>query len=297
MIAITKTLEKSVSDLYLAYIYRIKYKDEYEREDQVKRDDSCDYLFCRTAVAPDFKNHKFNDKLQESIDLTKREKDKTLRFGLLPLIPIQDQQERDVIYLSGASGGGKTYLLNSIIEFYKARYPNNKVYFITKNNWRQDRSLNKDLYHFVDVEKFIEKYEDEKNVEEFLKDEDKKYSNSFYVFDDIGALEAIGKTAVKTCWSIINIILENKRKAGISIAVISHVPTNYKQTSLLIRETKKYIVFPSSLQVRSDRFLASYLGLSSDQLKVIVNEKGTKWVCIDIPKRAVITQRKMYFLE
>lgn len=281
-----KIKQEEMSD-YIAVAYKINFKDKYEREHEVKRDEDTPYVFLRTAYYFDNKDHR-----RKEIVLSPE-----FRFELLPYLPLKTEEERSVFYISGASGKGKTYLLNNIIKYYKQFFPENKVYFITKNNWKVDRSLNQDYYKFIDPEDLIKNFSTPEAKDRFLLDPKKVFNNSFFIFDDIGALK-VDKQSMDTIWFIIDAILENKRKSQISIAIISHVPTDYKRTALLIREIKQYIIFPQNMQVKSDRLLKAYLGLEANQLNKIVNDdrKISLWLSIDIQKRVVLTQRSAYFL-
>ena len=289
MITATKTINMKESKDYFCTIYKIKYADEYQREWEVIKDFSEQNppVFVRTA-------YKFDDPTRcvKSIEL-----DDDYRILPLPYIPLKSEQERNTIYIAGASGKGKSYLINEICQMYHALFPDNKLYFFTKNDWKNDRSLNKKIYQFIDVGKFIEYYSEEEKLEEFLLTED--YNNSFFIFDDIAALEKISKEAAHTLQTIIDIILENKRKAQISIAILSHVPTNYKKTALLIREMKQYYLFPSVLQAKSDRILNAYLGLRRKEIDKIVEDDSTDttWLCVDNERRIIFTQKKIYFLN
>ena len=289
MITATKQINVNESCEYFAKMYGINYANKYKREDEIRIDDTVPNLYLRMS-------YPFDDETKTHNSITLSE---NYRFTPLPYMPLKTQQERSTIYISGASGSGKSWLINSIIKEYKQHYPNNTVYYITKNNWKTDRSLEpKSMYRFVDVNKFIQYYSNEKNIEEFLLDKNKKYHNSFFVFDDIAALEKISKIHANTLQLIIDIILENKRKASISIAILSHVPSNYKQTALLIREMKQYIFFPGNLQTKSDRILNTYLGLNSKEIEKMINNESkiSKWCLIDNDRRLVLTQRSCYML-
>ena len=289
MLTATSKINMQESKDYFCTIYKIKYNDKYKREWEVKKDfsETNPPVFVRTAYDFDDKS-----KCVKSIEL-----DDEYRILPLPYIPLKSEQERSTIYISGASGKGKSYLINEISEMYHALFPNNKLYFFTKNDWTEDRSLNKDLYEFVDVDKFIEHYRTADMLKQFLLT--KEFNNSFFIFDDIGALEKISKEAAHTLQTVIDIILENKRKAKVSIAILSHIPTNYKKTSLLIREMKQYYLFPGNLQAKSDRIIDTYLGLSKKEIERIVDEDSvdTTWLCVDNERRIIFTQRQIYFLK
>ena len=286
----TKTIIREESKDYFAKCFKIKFKDKYKRENETSIDQSFTPSYVRLAYDFDKK-----EKVLESIKL-----DEEYRFLPLPYIPLASEEERSCIYICGASGLGKSYLVNEICLEYRKQFPTNKIYYITKNNASHDRSLSpKEMYTFVNVNNFIKHYSVEANVNEFLLDSKKAFHNSMFIFDDVASLEKVNKDASKVMNTMIDIILENKRKSKISICVISHVSTNYKQTRLMIAEMKSYICFPSTLQCSSDRILQHYLGLSQSEIDRIVQDdsKNTTWLMIDNVRRLVLTQREIYFLK
>ena len=263
---------------YFSMVYKIKYKDEKKHEDETEilPDDP---LFVR-------KSFSHEEPMFEKLDL----KD-DLRLMILPHINRKGEEQRSCVYICGASGSGKSYLVNKYAElYYDLNKEKNKVFYFTLNNVDKDRSLSKSLYKIINVEKFIEHYSDEEEMNKFIKDSP-EYDNSLLIMDDIGAIH--DKADAKVMWDFINVILENKRKNNISIVVISHISTDYRRTALIIRETSQYIVYPQNIQVRSDRLMKSYLGLSKPQLDYIINLKNSLWCCIDCKRRLMITQREI----
>lgn len=276
---ICEKFKKEDLPYYIAIAYKINYKDDKMHEDEITLDDKEKPIFIRQKFP------------KEQNSFEEIETDDDMRLMFMPKICREDEQQRAVVYISGASGEGKSYLMNMYADLYHQYYPQNKIFYFTKNNASKDRSLDREKYTIIDVEKFLEKYSDEDEFDKFITD-GKEWDNSLMIFDDIGALEK-DKKADKIMWSFINILLENKRKNGINILIISHIPTNFKKTMLLIRETTTYVCFPSNLQVKSDRFLKSYLGLTKDQLEYIVSIKNSKWCGIDCKKRILITSREI----
>lgn len=277
--------KKEMISYYFAIIYKIFYKDKFKHEDEITIDMNNDPYFVRIAFNFDEDRNKVND-LKVNDDH---------RIMFLPQMNRKGEEERDVLYISASSGSGKSYLVNQFAEVYNIEKENkNKIFFLTSNNHEKDKSLSQDIYNFINVDEFLDYYSDDENMKTFIKD-GSEFDNSLIIFDDIGAIN--DKDKVKTLWHFINIILENKRKNCISICVISHVPTDYKKTSILIRETKKYIVFPKNLQVNSDRFLKTYLGLSKSQITFITDLQNTKWCAVDVGRKLLITQRQIKSLS
>jgi len=93
---------------------------------------------------------------------------------LLPELFREDDQNREVLYINGASGMGKSWLINSFAKIYHVYYPENKIYFLTMNDFEADRSLDHSLYTKVDMNQFLEQMDSksesgETGLEEFSK--------------------------------------------------------------------------------------------------------------------------------
>lgn len=281
-------IDFNISSAYFAWSYHVSYKDKYKFENEVINDPTKPIYFWRNAFEDEDKTR---DNIYDSIEL-----ENNMRFLPLPYLPRKTQEERSVFYICGAAGEGKSYLINKICESYNYFYPNNKIYFITSNNYKLDRSLNQSLYTFLNINSFIDLYSDPDMVMEFSKTTE--FNNSFFVFDDIGVIEHDKKKS-KVVWAIIDTILENKRKNKISIAVISHNGCNYKQTKIIINEIKNYIVYPATKQVMSDRILNDKLGLKKREIDYIVNKSHltSQWCSIDSKRRILLTQRVIKYLD
>lgn len=208
---------------------------------------------------------------------------------ILPKITRVDEQDRSCIYISGASGNGKSFLVNSISKLYHNFYPQNKLFFLTTNNFLEDRSLTHSIYKPIKMDIFIDTLEEKS--EEWS--HTPYFKNCLMIYDDIGALK--NPKQEKTLWKYIDMTLENHRKFSTSIIVISHISTNYRQTALITRESSWYCVFPQNLQVKSDRMLHHYLGLNKKQIDRICGSKS-RWVAIGCKEKVIITQDEIYSL-
>lgn len=217
------------------------------------------------------------------------------RFMMLPTLNRPDEEERDVLYLSASAGSGKSYLVNQFAEIYNKLYPDRKIYFLTTNNFEKDKSLNHRLYKPIDITKFLTQLQG--NLMSVSENPPKEFQKSLWIFDDIGTI-ASNKHLQKVCWNFIDVMLENYRKYLVSICICSHIPTDYVRTRCLVRESKQYIVFPSNLQVRSDRFLKDYLGLNREQVHIITDEMDdSRWVAVFCKKKFVMSQYQMRSLK
>jgi hypothetical protein len=210
-----------------------------------------------------------------------------MRFMFLPN---RKPGERDVIYASGQAGAGKSYLMDAFSVIYHRLFPKHRILFFSKNDFHGDISLTHDIYRPINLDKFTEELEHTDFAEGH------QFKNSLIVMDDIGAIRK-EKNKEKSLWLFIDMVLENMRKKNVSIYIISHVPTNYKQTAVLIREVHHYIVYPMAQQVSSDRMLSKYLGLNSRAINRIVNEHDSRWVDIDCRRKLILTDNRISTIE
>jgi ABC-type lipoprotein export system ATPase subunit len=285
-LVITDKIDYDLINDYVAMIYKVIFKTEHERENELTIDFNAPVKYVRFVNKVDIK---YGKHIINNITLDNNE-----RLMLFPYFPRNGEEERSMLYLTGSSGSGKTYFVNAYCQIYEKFYKGkNKLFFLTMNNWKVDKSLDKEIYEFVDMNKFINYFKDEENIKEFATSTN--FDNSLFVFDDIGSLDKKEEAVV---WRIINIILEFKRKNKISCIIISHQATLGHLSKKLIPEIKNYVIFPKNLQVKSNRLLKTYLGLDTKQLYKIVEEdyKKSVWVSIDTQRRIVITQHEAYFL-
>lgn len=165
---------------------------------------------------------------------------------------------------------------------------------------KEDVSLTHSLYKEININEFLDKLseEDEDGItglEKFSKTHDVK--KCMFIFDDIAVIK-VDKKKEKMLWLFIDMVLENKRKAEISICVISHISCNYRQTALITREAKNYVFSAKNMQSTSDRMLKSYMGISGKQLKFIMDHlDDSRWVSINTSTKTVISEFVVYSLK
>jgi chromosomal replication initiation ATPase DnaA len=115
-------------------------------------------------------------------------------FETIQQIP-NKQQERQILYITGASGSGKSYYTQLYCSEYKKLYPKNEIYLFSSIN--EDSSIDKikGLQRFILDDAFLK---EEITAEDF--------KNSMVIFDDT---DVISNKALKfKINSILNILLE-----------------------------------------------------------------------------------------
>jgi len=185
------------------------------------------------------------------------------------LIPIgSDPTGRFVMYVSGGSGSGKSYLMSQVARQYRKLNPDNSIF----------------LFSFVDHDKNYD------NIDNFYKiplnkkflDQDidwSEFENSLLLFDDYDS--TFDKTLKGKIEFMLNHLLVQGRHLKASIAMTSHTNTDYKRTRLILAESTHIVIYPQSSSQKSLRYLLeNYTNLSIPKIKDIVKTKNSRFVCI-----------------
>lgn len=214
-------------------------------------------------------------------------------FKLLPMLQIDEEnQQRTICVLYGSSGSGKSYLANKIAMLYKQLYRRNKIYFISNNDYKNDKALTHEIYTFINLDKLMEHYESDDALEDFKNNDD--YANSLIVFDDIDLEENIPRK--KIFFNFLDIILKFKRKKMINVIYTTHAISDYKYTRTLINEQNMYVSFNTDLRNRSNNIYTTYLKLTGDEISRITNNEKSRWTAINTRMKLVITESEIYRL-
>ena len=205
--------------------------------------------------------------------------------------PIPSTGERDITQANAQSGAGKSYLMDEYCQYFKILHPNKKIHIFTTNDFKGDVSLTHQLYNPIPLKEFIENlYE----TDDWTKGD--MFKDSLLVFDDFQGGND-DKDFEKKVYHFITMIVENMRKKNVFLYLITHRATNYRLTSSIIPELQRYIVYPQSQQVCSDRILNHYLGLKKIDVRRIVNEEDSRWVMVDCRRKCILTEHSVEVLN
>ena len=228
---------------------------------------------CLLSVEPDDK--KVINFMKE-IKLTDNRK-----FQIIPDI----SQARNIHYISGASGSGKSYWTRFYADQYRKLYPKRSIFLIS--------SLTEDTS--------IDKIKDLKRIKltpEFLNDtiEAEDFADSLVIFDDCEAIQ--DKYMLRKIQGILNQLLTIGRHHNISVCNLTHSACAGQSTKLILNEAHNICIFPHGLGGRSLKYLLQeYLGLDKNQVKKLKNLKS-RWVCIykSYPM-VIISEKEAYVLN
>ena len=191
-------------------------------------------------------------------DITTVHKEIKLPLGqTFQMIPTD--KERDIIYITGQSGSGKSYFTKMYVEEYNRKFKNkNNIY----------------LFSAIDDDESIDSIKNLKRVNikdpEFLEEsiELDDLKNSMCIFDDVDTITS--KHIRAKVYSILNMILQTGRHANISVVYTSHICCAGAETKLILSEAHAVVIFPKTMGNRSLKYLCdSYFGMDKHQIQKI----------------------------
>jgi hypothetical protein len=190
------------------------------------------------------------------------------------ILPTNEKKARDLFYICGPSGSGKSYVARSIAEEFHKLHPDSAIYLISK--LEQDSTLDKLKYLIkLDPKKLVEK-----PITEL-----KMLEGSLVIFDDI---ENFDKETDKAIQNLVNQISSTGRHnstgahegRGVSMIYITHLLSDYKRTRLVLMEATHYVLYPQSTGAHALTYmLKTYLGMDTKEA-LALRKAGSRWVCI-----------------
>lgn len=184
--------------------------------------------------------------------------------GLFELLPTTDPKKREVWYIAGQSGSGKSYVAKGLAAFYKKLFPERNVYLISK--------LDKD--DTLDALKFLKRL----SIRSFMDDypELDEFTDCMVIFDDFDTLD---KDAYKVVHKLIEDLAIMGRHTNTTMLILSHFLTNYKATRLILSEATHIVVYPMSTSYHALRHLIrGYVGVDEADLSRH-RLLGSRWLC------------------
>ena len=183
-------------------------------------------------------------------------------FQLIP----NTEQERQILYITGSSGSGKSYFTKKYCKEFARVFPKRPIYLIS--SVEKDESVDdiKNLKRLkLKSKEFLE--------EEFVIDD---FKDCLVIFDDTDCITD-KKLRLKVN-SILGMILETGRHTNTYCIYTSHLATAGNDTKRILNESHSITFFPKTMGGRMMKYLCeNYLGLDKNEIKHIK----------DIPSRSI----------
>jgi hypothetical protein len=187
------------------------------------------------------------------------------------ILPSTDPNKRDVFYIAGKSGSGKSYISAQIIENYHKLNPERPLYLISK--LEEDETIDKVKAPLkrIPVEKFVEVF----NINAF--------NNCLIFFDDYDTLPDKLSKSIQEIIKDIAIMgrKHNEDQGNITMLLATHYLTNYSKTRLILNEATHFIIYPQNTSHYQLKYLLqNYVGLDEKETKRL--KRLGRWICFKV---------------
>jgi hypothetical protein len=185
------------------------------------------------------------------------------------LIVDPNPQLRQVYYVAGKSGSGKSWIARQLAESYHRFFPSRHIYLFSQ--LKEDDTLDsmkksEGKPTRIPLESFLDTPPD---VEEAV--------DALSIFDDYDTVEGDVGKVLRTFIDEIATMGRHKRA---SMICASHHLTNYSRTRLILSETTHFVVFPQATgKKRLQYLLEAYASMDREEIEGLYGIQS-RWVCI-----------------
>ena len=197
---------------------------------------------------------------------------------------IPDNKERNILYVTGASGSGKSYYSTDFLKQYIKKHPRNDVFLFSSVG--EDKVL--------DAVKKLKRFKiyDADFVNEEFSVED--FKDTLLIFDDVDCIS--DKRVLKKVYEILDKALVTGRHSGTSVVYTTHTACNGSKTKLILTESHSITFFMNGMNGRSSKYLLDgYLGLDKKQIQELKKIKSRWTTVIKSFPQLILTQRQLIF--
>ena len=198
-----------------------------------------------------------------------------------PIIPLPNK-ERELLYICGKSGSGKSTVAAEYIRMFNKMFPDRLVILITKE---EDQAFNGLKTKRCKLDILTEDPLELENLED----------NCLVLFDDVEGMT--NKKLYKNVTNLMKEIIESGRKKNIYCIITSHLINDHHRTRSVINELHKVVLFPAGSSAgHIDYFLDKHMGLTKEQIKKIHKTKGRYVLISNTVPQYVLSSKSIYLL-
>lgn len=187
------------------------------------------------------------------------------------LIPVPDITKRQILYIAGPSGAGKTTMISHYIDTFKKVFKNTPIIIFSRK--KSDPALdNKNIWWFPIDERIIE---DPIDITQEIK------GGALIIFDDCATIQ--DDKLRKSVSKLMADILEVGRQYNIYCIITSHLinPNERKDGRIIFNELDNLVIFPKSgNKYQMNYALNKYFGFDKKIIERILN-LNSRWVLIN----------------
>lgn len=202
------------------------------------------------------------------------------------LIPRHDG-ERELIYITGSSGCGKTTFIKNYCELYHTIYPKAPIYLFSEK--LEDPS--------IDSLKFINRIIIDENISEIAEIPLESYShNTMLLFDDYDDLQ---KQYLIPIQNLISRVLKLGRQYKISALIVSHLINPIKNREFnrhILLECEKIVFYKNDNTYGNKYYLKTYGGLDNKQINKVLCKDTRYIIFYNRYPNYFITKKEIFFI-
>jgi hypothetical protein len=236
-------------------------------------------------------------------------------IGHLELIPRSGKvkgHENDILYITGSSGAGKTYVARTFACNYHRVFPKNRIYYFTMSDEsklpdsekifmakiRDNEIRYNEWLHLI-------RYHVDKTLLNKKFDLEKDFANSLVIFDDFLYFQTENKKDNETLMNylvgLLTKIMNLGRKIRVSCVITSHLIYEQRHPDLyrnIFGETHKFIWGSNHINERQlDYALKTHFGLSKSEVKKARRfDPNSHYVCFSKYPRYLQSENKLELL-
>lgn len=176
-------------------------------------------------------------------------------------------KERELIYIFGVSGSGKSYFTKMYSKLYKKVNKKNEIFVISCVE--NDPSFEGMKYTHIPLD-----------MEILEKIDLNTFQDSLVIFDDCDTPK--DKVMMKFIDAMKDDIAQRGRHHNVSAIFTTHMACNFLRTRVLLSECDKFVIFPGSGGIKQQEYMVvNYGGMDKSFFKTIRDLKS-RWVCFNV---------------
>lgn len=192
-----------------------------------------------------------------------------------PINIIPNATKREVLYVVGKSGSGKSYFIAKYCHAYNILFPENDIYFISAKDLVEDGEVFDNVKNMKQLDLTdLELMKDLTQINASV-----HFKNSLVVFDDV---EGFDKNITKYVDLLLENLLELGRSTHTYIILARHTFYDAKKTKKILNELDKLVIFNKTInRFAFDYLCKNYLSFDKKQIYKILNSNG-RWTLISL---------------
>lgn len=236
--------------------------------------------------------------------------------GHLEIIPrsgLVKGNENDIVYITGGSGSGKTYVTRTFTCNYHRMFPKNRIYYFTMSD--ESKIPDGEKVFMAKMPDSNIRYHEWLGIKRHYVDErlthidfdlENDFSNSLVIFDDFLYFQTADKKETELIMNylvgMLKKILNLGRKIRVSCIITSHLVYEQKHPDLyknIFSETTKFIWCQRKVHKAQVSYaLKHYLGCDGvDLRRALLFDPNSHYICYSLYPRSLQSENRLELLD